>query len=101
MARGISVEQHNVVGKPTHYAQVDVTEPEGKVEVEIDTKRRVLYVHMEGYSVLRICRIEELRLIQDGEPIDWAYTEEELRRLRELKTAAPTDSGNNPKEERQ
>jgi hypothetical protein len=36
---------------------MDITEPEhGFVTVEIDYKRKVLYVHTEGRTVLRICK---------------------------------------------
>jgi hypothetical protein len=37
-------------------AQLDITEPE-MVQVEYDRIRNVLYVHVDGYTALRICRI--------------------------------------------
>lgn len=36
---------------------IDLTAPDGEVEVEIDRNRGVLYVHAEGRTVLRICRV--------------------------------------------
>lgn len=49
--------------------QVDVTPLDGKakeVQLEIDTERGVIYVHMEGITVLRICKIKEVSTIKDG-----------------------------------
>ena len=37
--------------------QADVNEPD-EVEVEYDRFRKVLYVHMDGYTVLRISRLK-------------------------------------------
>ena len=46
--------------------QLDITAPEGDIEVEIDS-RGVLYVHVEGFSCLRICQIKVLiTVIQKG-----------------------------------
>lgn len=38
-------------------AQLDITAPEKGVQVEYDKRRAVLYVHVDGYTALRICRI--------------------------------------------
>lgn len=38
-------------------AQLDITGPEKGVQVEYDQHRSVLYVHVDGYTALRICRI--------------------------------------------
>lgn len=38
-------------------AQLDITAPEKGVTVEYDYVRKVLYVHVDGYTALRICRI--------------------------------------------
>lgn len=37
--------------------QLDITAPTGPVVIECDSKRGIIYVHIEGISVLRICRI--------------------------------------------
>ena len=39
--------------------QLDITGAE-MVQVEIDHHRKVLYVHVDGYTALRICRIKEI-----------------------------------------
>lgn len=39
--------------------QVDITAPEGEVRVEYDRNRKVLYVHVGGFSCLRICQIKD------------------------------------------
>lgn len=39
---------------------LDITAPDELVEVEVDAARRVLYVHVDGVTVLRICRIPNL-----------------------------------------
>jgi hypothetical protein len=39
--------------------QLDITGAE-MVEVEIDYDRRVVYVHVDGYTALRICRIKTI-----------------------------------------
>jgi hypothetical protein len=39
--------------------QLDITGAE-MVQVEIDYTRRVLYVHVDGYTALRICRIKRI-----------------------------------------
>lgn len=38
--------------------QLDITQPEGPVVIEVDHRRKVMYVHIEGFTVLRICRAE-------------------------------------------
>jgi hypothetical protein len=39
--------------------QLDITGAE-MVQVETDHVRKVLYVHVDGYTALRICRIKEI-----------------------------------------
>lgn len=39
--------------------QLDITAPETEVQVEYDKTRNVLYVHIEGFTCLRICQITE------------------------------------------
>jgi hypothetical protein len=36
---------------------MDITAPDHPVQVEIDADRKVLYVHVDGISALRICRL--------------------------------------------
>lgn len=38
--------------------QVDITGPEGDVTIEVDAVRGVMYVHVEGFTCLRMCRIK-------------------------------------------
>ena len=38
--------------------QIDITAPEGDVTIEVDAVRGVMYVHIEGYSCLRMCQIK-------------------------------------------
>lgn len=46
-------------------SMLDITSPDQAVEVEIDQYRRVLYVHVDGVTVLRICRIpDHLKLVE-------------------------------------
>lgn len=47
--------------------QLDITAPD-IVEVEYDANRKALYVHVDGYTALRICRIKEFQgiIIKDG-----------------------------------
>lgn len=78
MARGIqsNVNNHNGV---TQSATLDVTEPETMVQVEVDHDRGVLYVSLEGYTILRICRAKfEVSVKRDGvtsiNPKDWTMT---------------------------
>lgn len=42
---------------------IDITHPSGPVIVEWDRKRHVLYVHAEGRTILRMCRVEEFQFI--------------------------------------
>lgn len=44
---------------------VDITQPEGPVEVEIDRARGVLYVHVEGFTCLRICRCSAIHVVEE------------------------------------
>lgn len=47
---------------------MDLTQPDGEVEVQVDRARGVLYVHAEGRTVLRICRISHI-YINDPEQV--------------------------------
>jgi hypothetical protein len=38
---------------------LDITGPNGPVMIEVDAARGVMYVHIEGFTVLRICRIKD------------------------------------------
>jgi hypothetical protein len=40
---------------------LDITAPEF-VQVEWDSERKVLYVHVDGVSVLRCCRVKEIEI---------------------------------------
>jgi hypothetical protein len=44
--------------------QLDITGPEGEVQVEVDHTRGVMYVHLEGATILRICRVGKFNVIQ-------------------------------------
>lgn len=41
---------------------LDVTAPKLGVQVEYDKSRKVLYVHIDGITALRICRIPWIRI---------------------------------------
>ena len=49
--------------------QLDITAPEGVVVVEYrkDPQGYVLYIHVEGITVLRICRISNLQVIDSNQ----------------------------------
>lgn len=42
---------------------LDVTEPSTGVVVELDHKRGILYVHTEGRTILRVCRVSEVFVV--------------------------------------
>lgn len=44
--------------------QLDITKPELGVEIQIDQRRKVLYVHVDGVTVLRICRFPNCEVSQ-------------------------------------
>jgi hypothetical protein len=44
---------------------LDITEPENGVEVEIRADGTVLWVHVDGVTVLRICRIQTSVSVND------------------------------------
>lgn len=50
-------EQYIAHKNKTFPAQLDITAPDHGVQVEYDRNRKVLYVHVDGYTALRICRI--------------------------------------------
>jgi hypothetical protein len=41
---------------------LDVTAPE-YVEIEVDMTRSVIYVHVEGVTLLRCCRVKTMKVI--------------------------------------
>jgi hypothetical protein len=45
--------------------QVDITEPELGVILETDVKRKVIYVHVDGITVLRICRCPSIEVVEN------------------------------------
>lgn len=42
--------------------QMDITAPSGEVQVQISADGTVLWVHVEGVTVLRICRCEAITI---------------------------------------
>ena len=64
MADNISVHETRQDGRVI-LAQVDVANPAGPVVIELDRKRKVLYVHIEGWTALRVCRVEKF-VIEDN-----------------------------------
>lgn len=40
----------------------DITAPEHGVEIQIRNDGKVIWVHVDGVTVLRICQIPELRI---------------------------------------
>lgn len=48
-------EERNELPTP----MLDITEPDYKVEVEINAKGSVLWVNVDGFCCLRICKIKE------------------------------------------
>src|SRR6266850_3936000 len=53
-------------GNPT-LQQIDITEPD-MVQVEWDQARKVLYVHTDGYTALRMCRIDNIEFVGLRQP---------------------------------
>lgn len=52
------IEEHVAgISIDTSTPSIDITKPHHKVQVEYDEKRKVLYVHVAGITVLRICQI--------------------------------------------
>lgn len=47
------------------HRQLDISEP-AVVQVEIDYDRRVVYVHVDGLTALRICRADTIQLKTKG-----------------------------------
>jgi hypothetical protein len=45
----------------------DITEPQHGVQVQVRGDGQVLWVHVDGVTVLRICRVKNLE-IQDDRP---------------------------------
>lgn len=52
----------------TEVRMLDITAPETQVVVELQERANgyVLYVHVEGMTVLRICQIKEKPLVKHG-----------------------------------
>ena len=63
---GYSFTHSDVVGETDKRIppQLDITAPEWPVEVEVDHRRNVLYVHAEGVTILRICRAAKFNVVQ-------------------------------------
>ncbi len=57
-------QENKVFPQPTPPRQLDITGAMF-VQVEIDYRRRVLYVHVDGYTALRVCRIMEILPTQE------------------------------------
>lgn len=45
--------------------QMDITAPIGDVEIQVRSNGSVIWIHCEGITVLRICRIEGDIIIND------------------------------------
>jgi hypothetical protein len=63
-ASGKRVLQHGRRWGVARVASSIITAPEHPVQVEIDYRRGVVYVHVDGRTVLRICRVREVGLVQ-------------------------------------
>lgn len=51
--------------------QLDITAPKHGVQVEVDHARSVLYVHVDGITLLRICRVPGyIEVLQYFDPRD-------------------------------
>lgn len=63
---GYTITRQESVGVPEERLppQVDITGSSTPVEVEVDHTRGVIYVHMEGVSVLRICQAFDISVIE-------------------------------------
>lgn len=46
---------------------IDITAPEHGVQIEVRADGQVIWVHVDGKTVLRICRIKQLEVI-DARP---------------------------------
>lgn len=51
-------------GDDLNIPQLDITKPDTPVQVEVDRTRGVLYVHIEGYTCLRICRCSTITVVE-------------------------------------
>ena len=49
-------------------SQLDITAPE-LVEIDYDTTRNVLYININGITILRVCRSQQVKLVQNGEKL--------------------------------
>lgn len=45
----------------------DITAPKAGVEVEVREDRNVIWIHVDGITVLRICRIPQLIITDNSE----------------------------------
>lgn len=59
---------------------LDITAPDHGVRVEFDHARDVLYVHVDGITVLRICRIRNFSYQSLNNPVDRPATPVNPRR---------------------
>ena len=62
--------------------QMDITAPEGEVQVQIRADGKVLWIHVEGVTVLRVCRIEGGLKIDDARAEDpKLFTQSEVNEM--------------------
>lgn len=57
---------------------MDITQPEGEVQVQISADGKVLWVHIEGQTVLRICRCERITIDNQNQEVR-LYSKEDLQ----------------------
>lgn len=63
MARAITVREDRWLGE-SKMVQVDVTEPATDVEVLVNHISGVLHVNLDGYCVLRVCRVKNFVVME-------------------------------------
>jgi hypothetical protein len=57
------MRQNNIINETKELqAFYDITAPELGVEIQISPDKKVLWVHVDGQTVLRICRIPLLKV---------------------------------------
>lgn len=65
--RGASITGIGTADKDSVF--LDITEPETEVEIEVDHIHGVLYVHMEGRTVFRICRSKSFKVTEHNKEL--------------------------------
>lgn len=58
-------DDHGPQFDPTALDLLDITAPEVEVEVQVRNDKKVIWVHVDGKTVLRICRIPKLTINQE------------------------------------